>query len=58
MNVLDFLILASDRGHLWAVAQAIAGFSRGGLLVAIAVGFHRCVSWASGSNDSPGYRKS
>jgi uncharacterized membrane protein YeaQ/YmgE (transglycosylase-associated protein family) len=39
MNVWDFLILLLVAGICGAIAQAIAGFSRGGCLVAIAVGF-------------------
>ncbi|MCI0701612.1 MAG: hypothetical protein L0241_11065 [Planctomycetia bacterium] len=39
MGLLDFLILILVAGICGAVAQAIAGFSRGGCLVAIAVGF-------------------
>jgi uncharacterized membrane protein YeaQ/YmgE (transglycosylase-associated protein family) len=39
MNVWDFLILLVVAGLCGCVAQAIAGFSRGGCLVAIAVGF-------------------
>ena len=39
MNVWDFLILLVVAGICGAVAQAIAGFSRGGCLVAVAVGF-------------------
>lgn len=39
MGLLDFLILLLIAGVCGAVAQAIAGFSRGGFLVAIAVGF-------------------
>jgi uncharacterized membrane protein YeaQ/YmgE (transglycosylase-associated protein family) len=39
MGILDFLILLLIAGVCGAIAQAIAGFSRGGLLVAIAVGF-------------------
>jgi uncharacterized membrane protein YeaQ/YmgE (transglycosylase-associated protein family) len=39
VTVLDFLLLLLIAGICGAVAQAIAGFSRGGLLVAIAVGF-------------------
>jgi uncharacterized membrane protein YeaQ/YmgE (transglycosylase-associated protein family) len=39
MTVLEFLILLLIAALCGAVAQAIAGFSRGGLLVAIAVGF-------------------
>src|SRR5262249_44768214 len=39
MGILEFLILLLIAGVCGAVAQAIAGLSRGGLLVAIAVGF-------------------
>jgi uncharacterized membrane protein YeaQ/YmgE (transglycosylase-associated protein family) len=39
MNIWDFLILLVVAGICGAIAQAIAGFSRGGCLVAIAVGF-------------------
>ena len=39
MTILEFLILLLIAAVCGAVAQAIAGFSRGGLLVAIAVGF-------------------
>ncbi len=39
MTVLEFLLLLLIAAVCGAVAQAIAGFSRGGLLVAIAVGF-------------------
>ena len=39
MGLLDFLILLLIAGVCGAVAQAIGGFSRGGFLVAIAVGF-------------------
>ncbi|MBN9118160.1 MAG: hypothetical protein J0I06_03190 [Planctomycetes bacterium] len=39
MSVLDFLLLLLIAAVCGAVAQAIAGFSRGGLLVAVAVGF-------------------
>lgn len=39
MSALDFLILLLIAAVCGAVAQAIAGFSRGGLLVSIAVGF-------------------
>jgi len=39
MGLLDFLILLLVAGLCGAVAQVIAGFSRGGFLVAIAVGF-------------------
>ena len=39
MTVLEFLILLLIAAVCGAVAQAIAGFTRGGLLVSIAVGF-------------------
>lgn len=39
MNVWDFLILLLVAGLCGAIAQAIAGFSRGGCLVSVAVGF-------------------
>ena len=39
MTVLEFLVLLLVAGVCGAIAQAIAGFSRGGFLVAIAVGF-------------------
>jgi uncharacterized membrane protein YeaQ/YmgE (transglycosylase-associated protein family) len=39
MGLLDFLILLLIAGICGAIAQVIAGFSRGGFLVAIAVGF-------------------
>jgi uncharacterized membrane protein YeaQ/YmgE (transglycosylase-associated protein family) len=39
MGLLEFLVLLLVAGLCGAVAQAIAGFSRGGFLVAIAVGF-------------------
>ncbi len=39
MNIWEFLILLLIAAVCGAVAQTIAGFSRGGLLVAIAVGF-------------------
>ncbi len=39
MTVWDFIILLVVAGLCGAVAQAIAGFSRGGCLVSVAVGF-------------------
>jgi uncharacterized membrane protein YeaQ/YmgE (transglycosylase-associated protein family) len=39
MTVLEFLVLLLVAAVCGAVAQAIAGFTRGGLLVSIAVGF-------------------
>ncbi len=39
MDVFQFLVLLLIAAICGGIAQAIAGFSRGGLLVAIAVGF-------------------
>ena len=39
MTVLDFVILLVVAGICGALGQAIAGFSRGGCLAAIALGF-------------------
>ena len=39
MTILEFLVLLLVAAICGALAQAIAGFSRGGLLVSIAVGF-------------------
>lgn len=39
MTLLDFLILLLIAGICGALGQAIAGFSRGGCLVSIALGF-------------------
>ena len=39
MTVLEFLLLLLIAAVCGAIAQAIAGFTRGGLLVSIAVGF-------------------
>ncbi len=39
MQLLDFIILLVVAGVCGALGQAIAGFKRGGLLVAIALGF-------------------
>jgi uncharacterized membrane protein YeaQ/YmgE (transglycosylase-associated protein family) len=39
MTVLEFLLLLLIAAICGAIAQTIAGLSRGGLLVAIAVGF-------------------
>jgi uncharacterized membrane protein YeaQ/YmgE (transglycosylase-associated protein family) len=39
MTVLEFLVLLLIAAICGAVAKAIAGLSRGGLLVAIAIGF-------------------
>jgi uncharacterized membrane protein YeaQ/YmgE (transglycosylase-associated protein family) len=39
MTILSFLLLLLIAGVCGAVGQAIAGFSRGGLLVSIALGF-------------------
>jgi uncharacterized membrane protein YeaQ/YmgE (transglycosylase-associated protein family) len=39
MTLLDFLILLLVAGICGAIGQAISGFSRGGCLVSIALGF-------------------
>ena len=39
MTVLDFLLLLAVAGLCGAIGQAISGFSRGGCLVSIAIGF-------------------
>lgn len=39
MTLIDFLLLLVVAGVCGAIGQAISGYSRGGFLVAIAVGF-------------------
>lgn len=39
MTILDFILLLVVAGLCGAIGQAIVGFSRGGCLVSIAVGF-------------------
>jgi len=39
MTLLDFILLLVVAGLAGAIGQSIAGFSRGGCLVSIAVGF-------------------
>ncbi len=39
MSLIEFLVLLLIAGICGSVAQALAGFSRGGCLAAIAVGF-------------------
>ena len=39
MTILEFLVLLAVAGVAGALAQALAGFSRGGCLVSIALGF-------------------
>ena len=39
MSILEFLLLLLVAGICGALAQALAGFSRGGCLVSIALGF-------------------
>lgn len=39
MTVIDFIVLLVVAGVVGAIGQGIAGFSRGGCLVSIAVGF-------------------
>jgi uncharacterized membrane protein YeaQ/YmgE (transglycosylase-associated protein family) len=49
MNFIDFLLLLVIAGVCGSVAQAIAGYSHGGCLVAIALGFIGALfgSWAA-----------
>lgn len=49
MTVLEFLLLLLIAGICGAIGQAIAGSSRGGILVSIAVGFIGALlgSWMS-----------
>jgi len=49
MNVIDFLLLLLIAGVCGSLAQAIAGYSHGGCLVAIALGFIGALlgSWAA-----------
>ena len=55
MNVWEFLILLLVAAVCGAVSQAIAGLSRGGLLVAIAVGFIGALigTWIQRSTGAP-----
>lgn len=39
MSIIDFILLLIIAGLCGAIGQAITGFSRGGCLVSIAVGF-------------------
>jgi uncharacterized membrane protein YeaQ/YmgE (transglycosylase-associated protein family) len=39
MTIIEFLLLLLVAGVTGAISQALAGFSRGGCLVAIALGF-------------------
>jgi uncharacterized membrane protein YeaQ/YmgE (transglycosylase-associated protein family) len=39
MTAVDFILLLVVAGMIGAIGQAIAGFSRGGCLVSIALGF-------------------
>ena len=55
MGLLDFLILLLIAGVCGAVAQTIAGFTRGGFLVAVAVGFIGALlgMWLQGQTGLP-----
>ena len=55
MNIWEFLILLLVAAICGGVAQMIAGFSRGGLLVAIAVGFIGALlgTWIQRSTGAP-----
>lgn len=39
MGILDFIVLLIVAGVCGAIGQAVSGFSRGGCLVTIAIGF-------------------
>jgi len=55
MTILEFLILLLVAALCGAVAQAIVGYSRGGFIVAIAVGFIGAVlgTWIQRSTGAP-----
>lgn len=55
MTLLDFLILLLIAGICGAIGQALSGFSRGGCLVSIAVGFIGALlgSWLAGAFGLP-----
>ncbi len=50
MGLLDFLLLAVIAGLVGGMGQAIAGYSRGGCLVSVAIGFIGALlgSWLGG----------
>jgi len=55
MTILEFLILLVVAGIAGSVAQAIAGYSHGGCLASIALGFIGALlgSWLSRAMDLP-----
>jgi uncharacterized membrane protein YeaQ/YmgE (transglycosylase-associated protein family) len=55
MTIIDFLILLLIAGLCGAIGQALSGFSRGGCLVSIAVGFIGALlgSWMAGALGLP-----
>jgi uncharacterized membrane protein YeaQ/YmgE (transglycosylase-associated protein family) len=55
MTPLDFLLLLVIAGVCGSIGQAIGGFSRGGCLVSIALGFIGALLgvWISGKLDLP-----
>jgi uncharacterized membrane protein YeaQ/YmgE (transglycosylase-associated protein family) len=59
MSILDFVILLIVAGICGAVGQAIVGYSRGGCLASIALGFIGALlgAWISRSLNLPEYLK-
>jgi len=55
MSVIDFLVLLAVAGICGALGQAISGYSRGGCLVSIAIGFIGAVigAWLARKLDLP-----
>lgn len=55
MTLLDFLVLLLIAGICGAIGQALSGFSRGGCLVSIAVGFIGALlgTWLAGALGLP-----
>jgi uncharacterized membrane protein YeaQ/YmgE (transglycosylase-associated protein family) len=55
MTIIDFLILLLIAGLCGAIGQALSGFTRGGCLVSIAVGFIGALlgSWMAGALGLP-----
>ena len=55
MTIVDLLILLLIAGLCGAIGQALSGFSRGGCLVSIAVGFIGALlgSWIAGALGLP-----
>ena len=55
MTIIDFVILLLIAGLCGAIGQALSGFTRGGCLVSIAVGFIGALlgSWMAGALGLP-----